>query len=627
MIYRITIDDINVYGETPDTVLINPKVELELNSAGSCSFTMPLYHQYYDLPQLLNSIVKVYEDNDLIFFGRIISLKTTFNKQKEIYCEGALAYFNDSIQRPREYKEILLRDFFSQVIQNHNSQVEADRRFVIGNVTIPDKYVYRKLNYESTWSVLTSMCLDTDGGYIFADYVEGHNRINWYKDMPYRADQPVQYALNLIDMTQDINGADICTRVIPLGRYDAAENEVDPPEYLTIEDKTGGFDYIENDEAKVLYGNITKVKTYNDISNLDKLYDTAALWLQDEQYDKLVLECEAAELHYIDGSYHAFKVGQSVNVKSTPHLIDVDLPLSKMSLELDSGVKKITIGTAPRKTLTEITAPESNSSSGGSSGGSGGSGGSSGNDTPVLDIQEITDDWDTIVSNRGTKYNIGNFKILETGDPIIGTIRMQKVATNEDSSETTWVAMNTSKGTIKHYSNPNNITDGGVIRQEMKLCNWYNSNIREYLNNTLLNTLPPSLRNGIVLVKKYSATVLNASQISKNYTTRDKIWIPSYYEFFGDPTAEETVGMHYPTLGEGVSLITQYENTYSYAPLLRSKELDITQYPNSSMDTRYCYFSWPRIANNTYSKEDGGYYSRRYSGSDYAGYVIIGFCL
>lgn len=574
MIYRITIDDINVYGETPDTVLINPKVELELNSAGSCSFTIPLYHQYYDLPQLLNSVVKVYEDNDLIFFGRIVELKTTFNKQKEIYCEGALAYFNDSIQRPREYKEIMLREFFNQVIQNHNSQVMPDRRFVVGTVTIPDKYVYRKLNYENTWSVLNNMCLDTDGGYIFAEHVNGQNVINWYKDMPYRADQPVQYALNLIDMTQDINGADICTRVIPLGRYEAKENEIDPPDYLTIEEKTGGFDYIENDEAKALYGNITKVKDYNDISNIDKLYDSAALWLQEEQYDKLVIECEAAELHYIDGSYHAFKVGQSVNVKSTPHLIDVDLPLSKMSLELDSGVKKITIGTAPRKTLTEITAPESSSSSGGSSGGSGGSG--TGNDIPVADIQEIEDSWDTIVNNRGTKYNIGNFKLLETNDSVIGTVRMQLVAKNEDTSETTWLAMNLSNGTYAHMhfinNNPDKSSWPGAINSNanIPLICWYNSNIRYYLNNIFINTLPEYLRNGIQAVKKYTWTYING-QISKNYVTRDKIWIPSAKEFHGDLTAENVGTFYSPFLGK-VTPKTTFNDPSSYPIcILRSR--------------------------------------------------------
>lgn len=625
MIYRITIDDINVYGETPDTVLINPKAELELNSAGSCSFTIPLYHQYYDLPQLLNSVVKVYEDNDLIFFGRIVELKTTFNKQKEVYCEGALAYFNDSIQRPREYKEIMLREFFNQVIQNHNSQVMPDRRFVVGTVTIPDKYVYRKLNYENTWSVLNSMCLDTDGGYIFAEHVNGQNVINWYKDMPYRADQPVQYALNLIDMTQDINGADICTRVIPLGRYEAKENEIDPPDYLTIEEKTGGFDYIENDEAKALYGNITKVKDYNDISNIDKLYDSAALWLQEEQYDKLVIECEAAELHYIDGSYHAFKVGQSVNVKSTPHLIDVDLPLSKMSLELDSGVKKITIGTAPRKTLTEITAPESSSSSGGSSGGSGGSGG--GSEEPIINIQEIEDDWDTIVANRGTKYDIGNFKILETGDSIIGTVRMQKVGNAESNGQSVWIAMDASANTISLMYPANgwgyNGMDNTTLTTLAQNTCWYNSSMREFLNNTFLNNLPTSLKNGIVAVEKYTVTTI-ANQLSLNYKTRDKIWIPSFKEFFGEPSEynTETVGTHYtPFLGANVKMFKPYGKNNNVEVLFRSKYILLDQQPST-------LFRKTSSNGQVYSI-GSDYYDNRYKAYSAfsANYIIFGFCL
>ncbi len=630
MIYRITIDDINIYGETEETTLINPKVDIELNAAGSCSFTMPLYHQYYDLPQLLTSEVKVFEDNQMIFFGRIAEIKTTFNKQKEIYCEGALAYLNDSIQRPKEFKEVLLHDFFRELIANHNDQVAANRRFNIGNITIPDKYVYRELNFENTFDAINNMCLDTDGGYIFTRQVDGRIYIDWLKNMPYTADQPVEYALNLIDMSQDVSAADICTVVIPVGTYEAKDDEVDPPKYLTVETITGGYDYIENEEGKNLYGRVAKVKEYSDIKEAQKLYDTAALWLQDEQYDKLVIECEAAELHYIDNSYQAFKVGQTVRVKSTPHLIDKDLPLTKMSLGLDSGIKRITIGTPPRKTLTEIKAPATSSVS---TGGGSGSGGGSQEEDPTINIQQIEDSWETIVANRGTKYDIGNFKLLETSDPIVGTVRMQKVARKESDSESTWLAMNLSAATIPHWVNPGGLNNGEVCKAENAI-QWETSHIREYLNNTFFDTLPECLKNGIVSVKKYSQHFIGDQQ-SRNYITRDKIWIPSWKEFFGDPALAETVGTHYSlSLGENMPFFKTY-NSSDGDMHLRTKA------PNK--ETNYggqrCWFYYPRRSHGSgwsYQAEQPVGYKKTKAvatGTDVFAdaatslYILIGFCL
>lgn len=413
MIYRVLFNGVDIYGATPETTLLDPKLETELNSAGSFEFKLPPGHASYDVPTLLTSDVEVYEDDDLIWFGRPIEIVKNWNNEKSVSCEGALAFFNDTIQRPHTWDAVNVHDFFAHVISQHNAQVDTNRQFTVGSITVINKIVYRSLNYDTTFDVLQSMCLDAEGGYLFVRRENGVNYIDWLAEMPYAATQPVQFAVNMLDISQTFNGEDICTAVIPLGANLGSEATVkdnttyanvyssmstsssvvgrvnsgktlvysfvdnteewvlcrDPYDgyvqmqyldlqsgdsALTIAHMNNHIDIIEDAEAVAVYGRITKIKQWTSIRSATELKTKGQQWLADEQYDKLSIEVNAAELHYLDNNYGAFKVGQLVHVVSTPHLIDKELPMTKISVNLDSGTKKITIGTPPHQTLTEI---------------------------------------------------------------------------------------------------------------------------------------------------------------------------------------------------------------------------------------------------------------------------------
>ena len=416
MIYRVLFNGVDIYGSTPEMTLLNPSLETELNNSGSFEFTMPPGHSFYDVPNVLTSYVEVYEDNDLIWFGRPISIERNWNNEKVVSCEGALSYFNDTVQRPQEYDSILVRQFFRNVIAENNAQLTnyPDKQFTVGNITIQDKYVYRELSYDTTFDVLQQMCLNAEGGYLFVRRENGVNYIDWLAEVPYVATQAVQFAVNLLDISQTLNGDEVCSQLLPLGAslsraakvkdntaylsiyeskdtssevvgrvesgkevtfewetpYDADWMKISQPYAgyaqsqflqiqsgdvpLTISTVNSGSDILVNADAVEAYGPITKVKQFSQVRNPNELKEKGLQYLNDEQYDKLSIEVDAAELHYIDSSYDAFKVGQLVHVTSTPHLLDKELPMTKISVSLDSGVKKIQIGTPPHKTLTEI---------------------------------------------------------------------------------------------------------------------------------------------------------------------------------------------------------------------------------------------------------------------------------
>ena len=138
MIYRVVDGSTDIYGDLQGTVLLDPSLKLELNAAGSFSFKVPPVHDYYGKIKALTDTINVYEDDDLIFTGRPTEIKNDWFNQEEVYCEGALAYFNDSIQRPKEYSVVNLTTFFKDLITNHNSQVSSSRQFTVGNITITD---------------------------------------------------------------------------------------------------------------------------------------------------------------------------------------------------------------------------------------------------------------------------------------------------------------------------------------------------------------------------------------------------------------------------------------------------------------------------------------------------------
>lgn len=345
MIYKILIDGTNIYGDDYNMALLNPSLTMELNTAGSLNFKMAPSHKHFNLPTLLTQTIEVYEENEMIWFGRPIDIKSGFLNRKEVYCEGGLAFFNDSIQRPKEYKAILISDFFKTLISNHNSQVPKNRQFTVGRFNLVDTYIYRKLNYESTFECLSSMCVGAEGGFLFVRRQGSTNYIDWLKDLEVVGDQPIQFAVNLMDLNKGMNGSDIKTAIIPIGNS-GGDNK------LTISSINGGKDYIDS-SAVSTYGRITTVVEF-DVTTRDALLEKGRQWLADQQWDPLTIELTAAELHYINPDYDAFHVGQIIHCTSTPHLIDRNFPLLKMSLNLDTAAKKITIGSTPRRTLTEI---------------------------------------------------------------------------------------------------------------------------------------------------------------------------------------------------------------------------------------------------------------------------------
>ena len=470
MIYRILYNHQEIYGPDLDMAVLNPTLEVELNAAGKLEFTLPITREGGEDPiwnniQVFQGEVEVYEGDDCIWFGRPLQIIRDWNNHKRVLCEGALAYFNDTVQRTKEYKQNeqgvkdtplytgepytaskYKKGFFNALIDNHNSQVQKEsgtstpdtnRLIEVGTVDVDNELVWRKTDYETTAECLQSMCLDTNGGYFIlrkekvpgtiSDYV---SKIDWRREMPYGTDQPVAFGLNLLDISQDLNGADLCTVLIPTG-----EDDMNLIEYRTVDEHderyrgcthVKGDDYIVHTAGFAKYGKILKQKTFNgssdEIATRGDLFNKATDWLNEQNTDETTIECSAADLHYLNeySDYGKLRIGQMVTVIDSVHNVNRTLPIFKVSMNLDSGVKQITMGTPPKKELTDIVKPKTSSSTRGSNGGnadstgdSGGSGGSGGGSAsvPVKDVQTKVPggSYHSVVEKKKAKIDLSGY--------------------------------------------------------------------------------------------------------------------------------------------------------------------------------------------------------------------------
>jgi hypothetical protein len=350
MIYKILCDNKLIYDSRDDeNLIVNPTLELEVNKAGSLAFTVIPGGGLEDSLKRMKSTITVYRDEEIIFTGRAVEIQDDFQKRRSVYCEGALAFFNDSIQPLAEFHGITVRGYLEKLVQVHNSQVEANRQFTVGIVTARDANdsLYRFTNYNPTITEIKEDLLDDLGGYLFVRNEGGVLYLDYLDDFLDVSDQKIEFGENLLDFTSGFNATDLATRIIPLGAVLTGESTESIQKRLTIESVNGGKNYVESAEAIESFGIITKTVTWDNVTTESALLSKGQKYLQESQFDNMTIECRALDLHYSDESIPAFKVGQYVRVVSSPHGLDRRFPVNSLSICLDNVADNtITLGIA-----------------------------------------------------------------------------------------------------------------------------------------------------------------------------------------------------------------------------------------------------------------------------------------
>ena len=97
--YKVIADGNTLHDDQLETLRIsNAKVTLELGKTGLFEFTIYPDHLYYNDISVMLTMITVYRDSDIIFAGRVLNIKYGFFNEKQVTCEGELAFLLDSAE-------------------------------------------------------------------------------------------------------------------------------------------------------------------------------------------------------------------------------------------------------------------------------------------------------------------------------------------------------------------------------------------------------------------------------------------------------------------------------------------------------------------------------------------------
>lgn len=356
--YSIYADGACIYSDVfavDSMKVINPKLTLEDNGAGSLVVTLPPHNAGYASIVRMVTDISVQKDGEEIWAGRVLSESEDFYRNRILYCEGELAYFNDSTQPPAEFSGQSIRAYLEELIRVHNSKVGANRQFSIGAVTMVDEnFPTYYTNNDKTLAILNAL-IEKYGGHMRVRKVDGVRYLDYLAEYPDTCSQVIQFGSNMIDFTKQWDSTEFATVIVPLGnRLDDSPIEA-LDAYLTVESVNNGSMYVKSDEAFAAYGWIEKVVTWNDVSDPVVLLEKAKAYLRDLQFDNMELELSALDLHYLDVSIEAVKLLDEIRVISRPHGLDRMFPVTKLEIPLDNPDQtQFKLGTTVKTSLSSV---------------------------------------------------------------------------------------------------------------------------------------------------------------------------------------------------------------------------------------------------------------------------------
>lgn len=330
-------------------IVSEPYFEIGDNLNGQAEFKVFTGHPYYGKVKKLTTDIIIRNDNTDMFYGRVLYDDEDSNGTKQVFVEGELAFLCDSIQRPRVYHNIGVRDYLTNVIKIHNDQVEARKHFTVGRVTVEDANdsLYRFSNWETTRETLKDKLSDRLGGHFIIRHENGIRYLDYLDDDDYysRCTQQIKFGKNLLSFARNFDATDLATCIIPLGTTLEESSIEGLDERLTIKEVNGGKDYVTDDAAVAAYGKIYKTIIFDDITLPANLKTKGQKYLTQTQYEKMVLECKAIDLNFTDEEFERFTLGSLVRCVSKPHALDAWYPVTKQRFYLTNFKKNtITLG-------------------------------------------------------------------------------------------------------------------------------------------------------------------------------------------------------------------------------------------------------------------------------------------
>ena len=361
--YRVYVKNVNgeypIYEPLDDMLRIfEPVLTQEMGSAGSFTFRVYKGHPYYKQLKVLTSEVIVYDDGACVFCGRMWRPEQDFDNMVAVTCEGELTYLLDSQQRPFTYTGGI-DGYIGQLLDVHNSQVDASRQIKKGNIVVSGDGGYKEWIVQGFSDTLTLLrqLPESFGGYLRIRHEAGVRYLDYLWDYGGINSQVIRFGENLLDLTHYVDATQIITCLIPQGADVEYKDESGETQSraVAITSVNGGVDYIENAEAVELYGRIWGYQKWDDVTEPGILLAKSREYLKEASTLPASMEVSAVDLAAIDSTVQQFQLGFWTDVSSDPHGINQKFLLTRREVNLlDPGQGSITLG-RQTETLTGTT--------------------------------------------------------------------------------------------------------------------------------------------------------------------------------------------------------------------------------------------------------------------------------
>lgn len=304
--------------------------------------THPLWDSFTrDTVMLPNREVELveFETGIVLFRGRVRAISMEFDGSKKLTCEGAMAYLNDTTVRPYKTYDTdeiecdinapaEANKLFEWFIEQHNAHVmNACEKFRIG---VNSGANYGKLQRgtgtrPATLKEMRDKLEKACGGWLRVRYDATGSIIDWLPDTgAAEATQRVELGSNLLDLDTQVDGKDIYTAIVPVGKTGKGSDE----HKVNVSAETAyvpfGFaiqgDAVVDMAAVEKYGLIEKTMSY-DLDKPQALADKAVTDLAAGKLDDSI-EVSAFDLHNLNEQMLPIDFLDRVFVKSEPHGIE-----------------------------------------------------------------------------------------------------------------------------------------------------------------------------------------------------------------------------------------------------------------------------------------------------------------
>lgn len=343
--YRVLLDGIDIYdpSQLPLTFTA-PRVVCGLSDAGSFDFAMPKGHIFYNNIIPYGSTIEVFEDGQSIFYGRPTLPKIDFYGNKQVHCEGALAFLNDVIVPPIKVSggaKITMKEYIEILFEYYNKTCRReDRKLILGTVNLAsDQEAKHTWNYETCFDILKQAILPYTGSYTVTRRALGVTYIDFVYRFNSLINQPIRLASNLLDMTK--TGQEFYTAVMAKGASDAVQM----------------LSPMLADNALIQkYGFICAFKEYPNCETITDLQMQCSVFLKSQQFSGMRFEASATDLHLENSAYQQFVVGAVTKIDSPFHdfASNFRATISKIEINLDTGEKNATLLTLTQQILTIV---------------------------------------------------------------------------------------------------------------------------------------------------------------------------------------------------------------------------------------------------------------------------------